>query len=394
MIKKLLPLLKPKTLWLIAESALNKNHELFVPSRHMEAAINWLCAAQDSSGCGGVSAGYDLKLGWRAPYYETTGYIIKTFVDLNRWNSDSDFLKRAIKMGDWLLANQLPSGAITGGVGNNDNPIVFNTGQVVLGFCSLYDETKNEKYREGAIKGAKWLAGIQDNDGKWSQYVYNEQAHSYHSEVAWSVFEAWKISKDNELFDAANRNILWVLSNARTNGWYEKAGFTHDILPITHTIGYTLQGLLESTSFVTPSVKKEIQESVFVAGENLLMSFEKRKRKGPNSTPELLYGEYDENWKSNADFSCMTGNCQIAIVWMDIYKYSDDIRFLNASLKLLDVVMTKQNIKTNFIGINGAMMGSFPIWGRYKPFNYPNWAAKYFIDAMLKRKLALEDLRQ
>lgn len=394
MIKKLLPLLRPKTLRLIVEGAIDKSHKLSEPSRHMEAAINWVCAAQDSTGGGGVSAGYDLKLGWRDPYYETTGYIIKTFVDVSKWKSDNDLLKRAIKMADWLLANQLPSGAITGGVGDSGNPVVFNTGQVILGFCSLYEETKIEKYREGAIKGAKWLAEIQDSDGKWSRYVYNEQPHSYHSEVAWAIFEAGKISKDNELHEAASRNTLWVLGNGRVNGWYEKAGFTHEILPITHTIGYTLQGLLESANFVASSLKKKIQESVLVAGENLLMSFEKRKRKGPNSTPELLYGEYDENWKSSADFSCMTGNCQIAIVWLDIYKYSDDIRFLNSSLKLLDAVMSKQNIKTSHRGINGAISGSFPIWGKYKPFNFPNWAAKYFIDAMLKRKFALEDLKQ
>jgi hypothetical protein len=27
--------------------------------------------------------------------------------------------------------------------------------------------------------------------------------------------------------------------------------------------------------------------------------------------------------------------------------------------------------------------GSFPIWGRYAPLSYPNWAAKFFVDALL-----------
>jgi hypothetical protein len=32
---------------------------------------------------------------------------------------------------------------------------------------------------------------------------------------------------------------------------------------------------------------------------------------------------------------------------------------------------------------SGAMPGSFPLWGRYEPFGFPNWATKYFCDAIM-----------
>jgi hypothetical protein len=33
--------------------------------------------------------------------------------------------------------------------------------------------------------------------------------------------------------------------------------------------------------------------------------------------------------------------------------------------------------------MRGGIKGSHPIWGGYDPFRYPNWAAKFFIDAMM-----------
>ena len=31
----------------------------------------------------------------------------------------------------------------------------------------------------------------------------------------------------------------------------------------------------------------------------------------------------------------------------------------------------------------GAIPGSFPLWGKYEPFAFPNWATKYFADSLM-----------
>jgi hypothetical protein len=41
---------------------------------NLDAAIKWLCRAQDVCGGGGVSAGYSFIRGWHPPYPETTGF--------------------------------------------------------------------------------------------------------------------------------------------------------------------------------------------------------------------------------------------------------------------------------------------------------------------------------
>ena len=33
--------------------------------------------------------------------------------------------------------------------------------------------------------------------------------------------------------------------------------------------------------------------------------------------------------------------------------------------------------------VKGALQGSFPIWGRYEPFAFPNWATKYLLDSLM-----------
>jgi len=33
--------------------------------------------------------------------------------------------------------------------------------------------------------------------------------------------------------------------------------------------------------------------------------------------------------------------------------------------------------------VRGAIAGSYPLWGRYLRWRYPNWAAKFFLDALL-----------
>ncbi|MFH1893552.1 MAG: hypothetical protein ABIK83_12830 [Candidatus Zixiibacteriota bacterium] len=110
-------------------------------SVRIKAAMEWLCRAQDATGCGGVSGGYHFDTGWLGPYPETTGYIIETFIEYSSITHDNSFLDRAVRMGDWECEVQLDTGAVRGGVGVNDYPIVFNTGQVMLGWAALHRAT-------------------------------------------------------------------------------------------------------------------------------------------------------------------------------------------------------------------------------------------------------------
>ena len=46
-------------------------------------------------------------------------------------------------------------------------------------------------------------------------------------------------------------------------------------------------------------------------------------------------------------------------------------------------VKRKQRVDEPDLTIRGAVAGSAPIWGRYSMFEFPNWAAKFFADALM-----------
>lgn len=358
---------------------------------HMKSAVEWLCRSQDITGTGGSAASFGFESGWALPYPETTGYLISTFLRYASWVKDPAYVERAIRMGDWEIEIQLPSGAVRGGSGINDYPIVFNTGMVILGWADLYAATHEVKYLNAAIKASDWLCSIPDEDGKWTKFTYNSMPHAYHSRVAWALFVMFEITSHDLYRRTALKNISWILSLGADNGWIDLMGFSREEIPLTHTIAYTLRGLLECSEFMDGDMKQEVRNIVFSDAERLLLRYEKRK-KHPNASPEYLPGRFNDKWQPAARFSCLTGNAQIAIIWLKTYKLTSDARFLNASLKILDQLKEIQDLVSSNPGIRGGIPGSFPIWGEYMPWSYPNWAAKFFADALILQEELMKTL--
>ena len=285
---------------------------------HLDAAMRWLCKSQDVTGCGGSSSAYYFTKGWGPPYPETTGYIIPTFLKYASLTNDNEFNERAMMMGDWEIKIQLPSGAVRGGMGINEYPIVFNTGQVVLGWMALYKYTKLNKFLDSAIKAADWLLTVQDNNGEWSKYTFNGIPHAYHTRVAWAIIEVYKHTNDKRYNISSKKNILHVLSLAKRNGWFCEMNFGEEQQPLTHAIAYTLRGLIESSFLLGEDINKDIIDKVTRASENIMRRFELNKEK-PYLMPLFLPATLDDNWNSNENYSCLTGNAQIAVIWLKLY---------------------------------------------------------------------------
>ena len=73
----------------------------------------------------------------------------------------------------------------------------------------------------------------------------------------------------------------------------------------------------------------------------------------------------------------------MAIIWLKLFEITRDRQYFTAAEKCLSYVRSRQDIVSNDLNIRGAIKGSYPIWGKYTRLSYPNWAAKFFIDAML-----------
>lgn len=360
---------------------------------HLESAMEWLSLSQDITGTGGSAASFGFESGWASPYPETSGYIISTFLRYSSIANDPDYIDRAIRMGDWEIEIQLPSGAVRGGSGINDYPIVFNTGMVILGWADLYKATKDKRYLNAAVRASDWLCSISESDGKWTRHTYNGIPHAYHSRVAWALLVMSDLTSSDLYRETALKNIRWVLSLASDNGWIDFMGFSQDEMPLTHTIAYTLRGLLESSEYLEGDLKHKVRKLVISNSERIFLKYEKRKRH-PNANPEYLPGRFNAKWQPAARFSCLTGNAQFAIIWLKVYCMTSDARFLNASLKILDQLKEVQDLSSSNRGIRGGIPGSFPIWGEYMPWSYPNWATKFFADALILQEELMKPLEQ
>ncbi len=348
------------------------------PTRnHLKAAMDWLCRAQDISPDGGVSARYRMDRGWTRSYPETTGYIAETFFDYAHYSGKQPYFDRALRMVDWLLTTQLPGGAFPGhDVSKKPAPRVFNTGQIMIGLIRAYRETGKEHYLEAARRAGDFLCSIQEDDGRWVQHAYYGKPHAYHARVAWPMLQLWEVTREPRYRESGERNLQWVLSLQQENGWFQCCGFRDDQRPFLHTIAYTIRGLLEGGVVLGGDrpLEHPFVQSAYRAAFALLRRFEVSK---------YLAGQLDSRWRAACRESCLTGNAQTSIIWLRLFQLNGDARYLNAALKINDFLKSTQELNMDYRDIYGAIKGSHPIWGRYISYAYPNWATKFFADALL-----------
>src|SRR5262249_18468805 len=103
----------------------------------------------------------------------------------------------------------------------------------------------------------------------------------------------------------------------------------------------------------------------------------------------FLPGRLDGEWRPRVKWSCLTGSCQLALVWFRLARRVGPPAYEEAARRTLSFVEKTQRSGPDHRpagpadGTCGGIKGSHPIWGGYDPFRYPNWAAKFFVDALL-----------
>ena len=136
-------------------------------------------------------------------------------------------------------------------------------------------------------------------------------------------------------------------------------------------MAYAYRGLLEYAKLTS---REDLMDLVARASRNLIQSF---------TQSGFISGVYNTQWEGVESYSCLTGNCQLSIIWLKLFKYYKDEYFLNAARCALAQVKSYQDLKSSNPGIRGGIAGSKPIWGGYITYAYPNWAAKFFIDGLM-----------
>jgi len=361
----------------IFRDILNLKYPVNSSQEHLIKTMQWLCNAQDATPDDGVARMYKLGEDWGASYPETTGYIIPTFLQYGAHYNDSETIDRAYRMTKWLQKIQHNSGYIQGGtIADKKSPAIFNTGQVLFGFCAAFNYFNDLTIKDNLVLAADYLVNNQDEDGHWrknlSEFCSSKSdSYNYNIRTSWALYLAFKITNEKKYEESAIHNMGAVYKDALTNGWFKNNCLTDESQPLLHTIAYTLQGLIELRVLISDDTNFQF---VLSACENLSDSFLRN-----NS----LSGRYNALWEPTTTWRCLTGEAQMAIVWYRLWKITNDLKWKQCADKLINNLKATHQLVGGNTGVVGGIKGSHPIYGYYGKYEYLNWAAKFFADALM-----------
>ena len=284
-------------------------------------------------------------------------------------------------MGDWEIEVQTDDGGIMEGMVTQrpKKSIVFNTGMVMHGWLDLFNAAGSSTYLDAAERGGQFLVRHQSQDGAWrGEHSYYGIPHTYHSRVSWALLRCWQSTGDNAFRDTAARNLEWVLSMQRPNGWFEQCIFMPGRRPNTHAIAYTIRGLIESAALMG---EDRYLDAARRASDQLIQIF---RRRG------WLPATFDDAWTPNAWYECLTGTVQLGGVWLRLYEITGDPTYREPGLAAIERAAGHQ-VRQESESIRGALAGSYPIYGRYAPLKFPNWATKFLADSLMIRERCLSE---
>lgn len=358
---------------------------------HLEATYRWLCRAQDATPDGGVSATFNMWRGeWAPSYPETTGYIVPTLLALADARGDDEARERALLMAGWECDVQMDDGAVLSGVlGMAPAPAVFNTGQVVFGWVAAHAATGSERFAESARRACDWLVARQSDDGAWRgelSIMTDAPVHTFNVRCAWAMAYAAQVLGEARWLEAACRAADWAVEQQNADGWFEHNGFTVAEAPLLHTIAYVIEGLLGVYAFT---------------GEDRYLQAAARGVDGVLGAYRAgrLAGRLDGRWAPAVSWRCVTGDAQIAVVLHRLAPHFPDAGYRQLATRLIADVATVQaslaggrRLAPGSGPTIGGVPGSAPVWGAYVPFELLNWAAKFFLDALLLETRGVDEL--
>lgn len=343
---------------------------------HLQGAIDWLCHAQDvrngRSDVGGVAAGWSFEDGWLPGYPETTGYIIETFLAAAPVLQRPELVERAGRMIDWELSLQAADGAFPGHFGEpGSHPVIFNQGQIMHGLVAGYTQLGRQDCLEAGLRAGRWLVVQQEADGCYRKFEHNGVPHVYNTRAIWALAAMGVVADEPEFIAAARRNLDWALGQQTTSGWFATNAFVPERHPFTHTIAYAIRGFIEVG--VLLGEQRYLQAAEIAARGILAVQRE----------DGWLAGTYGDGWTPQASYACVTGVAQMALCWLRLYQLGGDEQYRQAARRAIGYVKRTQRLDDADAVVRGAIPGSAPIWGAYSRFEFPNWAAKFFADALL-----------
>ena len=325
---------------------------------------------------------------WRPSYPETTGYIITTLLAFADRFGDLDARAAALRMAHWEATVQMPSGAVQGGpvcAADRQTAAAFNTGMVLDGLCSAVALTRDPVLLNAARRAADFLVADLDENGYFrtnGAFVSSGEIKTYTCLCAWAIYRFGDLVDEQRYRDAAAVvSIEAAVRQQQDNGW-----FAHNCLYAIrrptdsydriHAAGRSRGGRARQT----PDLVARVEQTLQAIAPQMHDS-------------GYLAGMFYADWQPANFSSCLTGSAQIAIVAYRAFALTGKRDYRAFADSLTNYLKPLQALDAKCDAVNGAIAGSFPLFGGYMRGGYPNWATKYFLDALLQQAAAADQIR-
>ena len=262
-------------------------------------------------------------------YPEVSGYLIPTLLNFGEH-------ELALQYARWLIGIQNADGSWSDAKG--DSAYSFDTGQILKGLLAI--NARLPEVEASIIRGCDWLTGQIDDTGRirtpatdqWKLpggYTISGYIHLYALEP---LIRAGKIYARPEYSKAAERAIQYYLT---------KADLT-DFNNLTHIHAYILEALID-------------------------LGHEDKAREAMKQIGSIQAKNGSVQAYPDVSWTCSTGVAQYALIW---YKLGDKIR----GDKAFDYLLRTQNRSGGFYG----SYGRNAVYFNKKEIS---WGIKYFLDA-------------
>lgn len=340
---------------------------------HLDAALQWVKRASLAVEGRGISKGYDLlRSRWFPAYPETTGYTLPTLINASRLSGNEEWRDLAVRQADYLLNCVTEEGGVLyWKKSRKANPIVFDTGQVILGWLAVHREFGADRFLQAAVRSGDWLVKIQEPGGIWERHQHLGVPKVIDARLDWALLLLYQRSGEIRFRDAALRNLDWVVTQQTPDGWFRNCAFVPGHDPFTHGLAYAAEGLYLSGDLL--SEPHYVQAGKKTADRLLQLQREDGS----------LSSTFSKDWKETDPSSCLTGNLQMSLLWMRMWDRYQEDEYLVAARNALEFVCRTQFLDTPDPNIFGSIAGSYPIYGKYERYKLPEWAAKFLISSIL-----------
>lgn len=343
-------------------------------SDHIASALKWFKATLLPDGGGAakysmmshqLTAAYPMSTANWGPVLTR---IKQYYPEIYKQEIDVPELTR--ELANWVLRTQRRDGTFPASYGDymNQAPRVFNNGMIIHSLLDYHNARGGSDLMDACINSADWLLKVQSPDGSWRQFTFHQLSSNTLTGAA--LIRLGAITGEKKYQDAGEKNIGFALSLQKANGYFNGNGFDSHSSAYTITIAYAIAGILEAGILTGNDEWKNAAFKGLVPVLNLV-----------NKTG-FLVGEIDENFQSGSSFSCLPGNCLLAINAYKLATITGNSDLKDKADLLTDYVKAKQMV-SKIPSVNGGISGSWPISGNYCAYEIPSWAVRYFVEAVM-----------